>query len=190
MVAQSASATIVPMLESSYHDGFVFYSQDGLNGRIDFAVYDTEHPLYGDEYQDNGLEKPGDGRYVYAYQVFNDYLASEESVAYFAVLGGHESTVSGIGSQEDPETGIAPGSQYFDTDLSQVMWEFDGDDGYVLAGEHSWFLVFGSDQTWVKGDYEIGGPDYVPVPVPEPATIVLLGLAGAAVLVRRRKPVK
>jgi len=195
LFVHSASATLAPMLTSSYHDGFVFYGfevgyEGYLKGRIDFAVYDTEHPEYGDEYLDAGLTVPGEGRYIYAYQIFNDYaFYSEEAVAYFAVLGIDETTINGLGSQEDPEAGIEPGEQYVDGAESRAVWEFNGDDGYIIAGEHSWFLVFSSDQDWVKGDYEIRGPDQVPVPVPEPAVIVLLGLGSVSIFRRRRRSI-
>jgi hypothetical protein len=192
--AHDAAATLAPMLESSYHDGFVFYGfepgyEGYLKGRIDFAVYDTEHPEYGDEYLDAGITPPGEGRYIYAYQIFNDYDVSEESVAYFALLGVVEATVDGIGSQEDPETGIAPSKEYLAGAESRAVWEFNGGAGYIIAGEHSWFLVLGSEQDWVKGDYEIRGPQEIPVPLPEPATIALLGLGGAVIVVRRRRSV-
>jgi hypothetical protein len=195
LFAQNASATLEPMLESSYHDGFVFYYEDNLRGRIDFAVYDTdpepesEYFEHKDEYLDNGLEKPGEGRYIYAYQIFNDYPISEEAVAYFALLdiNGDSIDIDSIGSQEDPEAGIEPGEEYFSGEESRVVWEFNGGDGYIIAGEHSWFLVFSSEQDWTEGDYEIRGPAEVPIPVPEPATIALLGLGSIAVLMRRRR---
>jgi hypothetical protein len=189
LFTQNASATLAPMLESSYHDGYVFYYEDGLAGRIDFAVYDTEHPEYGDEYLDNGIEMPGDGQYIYAYQIFNDYPISEEAVAYFALLdiNGDSIDIDSISSQEDPEEGIEPGEEYFDGGQSKVVWEFNGSDGYIIVGEHSWFLVFSSDQDWVKGDYEIRGPAEMPVPMPEPATIALLGLGSITILMKRRR---
>jgi len=194
LFANNADATLQPMLESSYHDGFVFYDEDGLNGRIDFAVYDTLHPVYGDEYLDNGLEKPGTGRYIYAYQIFNDYLASEDPIAYFAIFGIDgvvidKSTIDSIGSQEDPQKGVQPSDQYFDEDDSRVVWEFNGGDGYIITGEHSWFLIFSSTQDWIEGSYEIKGPeeDQFPVPVPEPATIALLGLGSTMIFTRKRR---
>jgi hypothetical protein len=167
----------------------VFYYEGSLRGRIDFAVYDTEHPEYGNEYLDNGLEMPGDGQYIYAYQIFNDYPVSEEAVAYFALLdiNGDSIDIDSISSQEDPEVGIAPGEEYFDGGESKVVWEFNGSDGYIIVGEHSWFLVFSSNHDWVKGDYEIRGPAEVPVPMPEPATIALLGLGSIPILMRRRR---
>jgi len=192
LFAQNASATLAPLLESSYHDGFVFYYEGSLFGRIDFAVYDTQDTEYGDEYLDVGITKPGDGRYIYAYQIFNDYYSSLESVAYFALLdiNGNSISIDSITSQEDPEKGIEPGSMYFNGDEYKVAWEFDGGAGYVIAGEHSWFLIFSSDKDWEAGSYEIKGPDDIPIPIPEPATLALLGISGMLTILRRRKLVK
>jgi len=187
LFVQSASATLAPMLESSYYDGYVFYGAEpdytgGLKGRIDFAVYDDR-----DEYfSRNGLHAPGTGDYVYAYQIFNDYAVSEEAVAYFALLGINGATIDldSIGSQEDPESGIEPGSAYFNDDESRIVWEFNGGAGYILAGDHSWLLVFSSDQDLVLGSYEIRAAENVPVP--EPSVLALLGV-GSVMILRRRK---
>jgi hypothetical protein len=192
LFAGHAAATLSPMLQSSYYEGSVIYDEGSLYGRIDFAVYDTTHPLYAGEYQDNGLEKPGDGQYIYAYQIFNDYAQSEEAVTYFALLGANGAAIdiASIGSQQDPQGGIEPGSQYFDGGQSRVVWEFNGGNGYVVGGEHSWFLVFSSEQGPSAGDYEIGSADGLMVPVPEPATVLLLGLGAAVVLRRGKRPLR
>ncbi|MHC4060647.1 MAG: PEP-CTERM sorting domain-containing protein [Planctomycetota bacterium] len=190
LLTRNAGATLMPMLESSFHEGYVFYDEGGLRGRIDFAVYDTEHAEYGDEYLDIGIEAPGEGRYIYAYQIFNDFIVSEEAVAYFALLGIDESTIDGIGSQEDPESGVQPGDTYVDGDESKAVWEFNGSDMYVWAGEHSWFLLFSSEHAPVEGDYEIRGPDSVMVPAPEPSTVALLGFGSVIFFIKRKRPAR
>jgi hypothetical protein len=188
LFTRDAAATLSPMLYSSYYEGSVTYDEGSLYGRIDFAVYDTTHPLYGREYQDNGLGRPGDGQYIYAYQIFNDYAESEEAVTYFALLGANGAAIdiASISSQQDPAGGIEAGSEYYDGSESRVVWEFDGTDGYVVGGEHSWFLVFSSDQGPSAGDYEIGTGDGLMVPAPEPGSAMLFGL-GAALLAGRRR---
>jgi hypothetical protein len=194
LVVQSASATLLEILpESSHYQGTKYYDEGFLKGRIDFAVYDTDNLLLGGEIElAEELDLPG--QYIYAYQIFNDYLlASVEDVAYFAIFGIGEYTldvdVNSIGAQDDGEGGIEPADAHFTPSNSRGVWEFGGSNGYITAGEdHSWFLVFSSAQDWVPGEYEIKGPEEVPVPpeIPEPGVIALLGV-GIAVLVRGRR---
>ena len=172
--------------ESSYYYGHTHYDEqtedDGyLRGRIDFAVYDTESETYVNEFtgEPDGFVNPGTGRYIYAYQIFNDSDLSDEAVAYFAILGIDDDMVNGTSWQDDQAGGIPP------TDPTPPpegvwIWEFEG--GFVYASEHSTFLVFSSDLGWGPGSYEIRAPqeDDFPIPVPGPATIALLGLGGAA----------
>jgi hypothetical protein len=192
LFACNAVAALSPMLHSSYYEGSVTYDEGSLYGRIDFAVYDTTHPRYGGEYLANGLGRPGDGQYIYAYQIFNDYAESEEAVTYFALLGANGAAIdiASISSQQDPAGGVEPGSRYYDGSGSRVVWEFDGADGYVVDGEHSWFLVFSSNQGPSAGDYEIGIAEGLMVPAPEPASAILFGLGAVLLIARRRRSVR
>ncbi len=195
LFAQDAGATLLRMLpESSHYQGFTFYDEEWesgfdsitlLRGRIDFAVYDTLGEN-GNEFTAAGYEAPGDGQYIYAYQIFNDYTGfSEEAVTYFAVLGINMASVYDIDSQNDLAEGIEPVDQYFsDTD---AVWEFgEIDQDWIIPEEHSWFLAFSSDMDWSRGEYEIRGTQTSDFPVPEPAMLALLSIGGAILFRRRR----
>ena len=184
LFAQNATAT----LTSSYYDGSTYYYTGGLHGRIDFAVYDDR-----DEYFTvNGLEAPGTGDYVYAYQIFQDSWVSS-ALSSFSILGIEGAPVDGIDSHDDQSDGIASTDEYFTA--SEGVWEFQNEhgQGILSAGEHSWFLVLSSDTDWVVGEYEIKAAGDLPVPLPdlpEPAMITLLAIGGALMMrMRRRKSV-
>lgn len=205
LFSSAAFATLEQILpSSSYYDGSTFYDEDlgefgRLSGRIDFAVYDTE--TFTDEFiGDDGFEAPGDRQYIYAYQIFNDDEFSEAAVNYFAIFGIDsrlitESSIIGLDSQNDTqddfptEEGVAPSDGYFDDIESKIVWKFE--DGYIEAGDHSWMLVFSSDQSWVEGDYEIKGVEnpfpVAPISNPEPATLLLLATGGGLLLTKRNK---
>ena len=182
---------------SSLYQGHQYFSEPAdesgwLNGRIDFAVYDTD--TYPDEFVGaDGFDMPGTGRYVYAYHVFNDLFASDQSVAYFSVLNLDGSSIvgaGGTGAQDDGQGGIAP----IDSDNEGVWrWELSNG-GYIDQLEHSWFLAFSSNMNWVPGTYDIRGPDGSPVSVPgevpEPATVLLIGLGSLIFIRRPRKSFK
>jgi len=190
---ETSLATMVDILpESSHYEGSTYYNiMTGgggyLAGRIDFAVYDTANLVHAEETAlCQALNM--DGQYIYAYQIFNDYPASDESVAYFAVFGIGEVPMNvycdSIDSFDDSAGGQESSDEYFTPLNTRGVWEFNG--GLVAAGEHSWFLIFCSDHDWVKGDYELKAPDFPVPPVPEPATVMLFGLGGALLLTRRK----
>ncbi len=187
LLAQTASATLY-LPESSHYQGETFYSNDFLRGRIDYAVYDTE--TYKDEFIGaDGYEAPGSGRYIYAYQIFNDYPMSVDSVARFSLLGIGGAPIDGIDSRDDGSDGIAPSDQY-----PEAVWEFKAENGdaLLLVGDHSWLLVLTSDNDWVRGDYEIEPAGGLPVwgdepQTPEPATVTLLGIGGLLAFIKRRR---
>ena len=194
--AQNASAGMLPV--SSYADGqwqgSRFYDVDvtgggHLYGRIDFAVYDTE--AYPNEFiGSDGYTAPGDGQYIYAYQVSNDLADSDEAVAFFSVFAIDHSPLGieqgSIGSAEDtPDSGVSQTGQYLN-ESNEVVWLFAN--GILARGEHSWFLMFSSDNAPVVGDYSIeaeGGQ--MGSPTPEPTTLALLGLGSAIFFTRKSK---
>lgn len=189
VTAQSALALL--------SNGSVEYHEDGLNGTIEYAVYESRTE-YEDAWSGLGLSAPGDGQYVYAYKIINLFedLVSGD-VAHFALFGLTEDNTSGLGCADDNDPdAVEPSNYYLDSEQSKGVWKWsngEGEPGYIQTGEHSWLLVFSSDYGPVKGDFEIKGPDQPDGPdipdVPEPGTVALLG-AGGAIFLRRRKQTK
>jgi hypothetical protein len=196
LFVQDTSALLV-LPHSTYGDlygwqGSRIYKDNGFHVLIDFTVYDTE--TYLNEFiGTDGFVNPGQGRYIYAYQIFN-HPSAEEDIEYFSIFGIEttidEATIDGLSSQDDGEEGVPTSDEYFDDDLARVLWEFDW--GVLIPSKHSYFLVLSSNYEPVAGDYEIrsfeeeGQPG---VPAPEPGTLTLLGLGALAAFIRRRKSV-
>lgn len=201
LFVQNASATLEPLLPvSSYSNGdwqgFRLYNEEiipgvFLRGRIDFALYDRNHLEYQGEIDWlDELDITEQGRYVYAYQIFNDFTNdSDAAVVYFAIFGLDEEQLDvaeeNIGSYDDEHGGIAPTREYLSEDHLRVVWNFDG--GLIYKDDHSWFLILTSDSGPVPGDFEIEAQKGTLPVIPEPATIVLLGLGSALAMCTRRK---
>ena len=190
ILPKNASATLFALPNSSYLGGLwqgtSFYNDDGFNLRIDFAVYDT---LGGDELAAiEGFETPGDGQYIYAYQIFQHPDDGYNEVTYFSILNFNGSTINESLMQcttalDDNDDGIAPDPLICE---NQGIWVWGGDTGYISTAQHSWFLVFSSDSAPVTGSYEVQASSDIPVPIPEPITVALLGF-GVLTLFRKRK---
>jgi hypothetical protein len=191
-----------------HYNGYTTYefSKGGrrLSGRIEFAVFDTETDAFT-------LTPPGDGRYLYAYQIWNDEGDAQESLGYFAILL-EGATVDGIASEapQGDESALAPTKTLFASYDGDVEFFFQlrkegslTNDDILEPGAHSYILMFTSDNDWEPGGFEVSGGngtlgDYYPptsvpgngVQNPEPATLLILGTgAGMALIAKKRKSV-
>jgi len=155
-----------------------------LNALVDFAVFaPTKFNL---SYP--GMDPSAGANYVYAYQVHNGAGTASISTLSVGLSGGNE-TPSGIGFV--PAGGAAPSSTKFNPGGAPFTSAGFSYTGALLApGATSHILIFTSP-FGPELDYAslIGGiskSERLPSPVPEPATIVLLGLGALALLAARR----
>lgn len=217
MVVGSGFASSLPGYMDAYYHGTSYFGDGaGAVGRVDFAVYDTVTD--GDPFLSLGDTLEGSGRYIYAYQITRSSGALG-SLDFFGITGMgadaidlvSNSTSDIIGSVSDdpaePTEAIAATDAYFNSDLTTGIWEFDYDGEHLGADDYSYFLLLRSDSLPTTGDYTFAAPvdDGIIVPgdappsgspgiesmvVPEPFTIVLLGLGSVGVFSRRRKAVR
>jgi hypothetical protein len=197
-VQNAAAGLFLPY--SSHYQGRSYFpeSTTGIKGFVDFAVYDTE--VYGNEWVGAGFEQPGTGRYIYAYQVFNE-VDSNSAIDFFTIMGiddpptpHHLIGIDTINYQNPWELsqliteGVEPTSTEINLSETQGSWKFAG--GILVPGELSWFLVFSSDNDWIQGKYMIETSNIFPVTSnPEPCTLTLLGLGSAIFFIKRRNSV-
>jgi hypothetical protein len=164
------------------------YTYDGRNiaGQIDYAVYE-DFPGW----------LPGAGPYVYAYEIYNSEF-SNVSIDSFSVamFDGVDGGLIGFDVTGSP-TGIEPSFNYFSPDAgspqSAVFLFLPHQGGVIEDGYESVTLLFSSDDAPTAGFGIIEGGgigtmvDGIATPLPEPTTILLLGMGGAAVTMMRRK---
>lgn len=167
---------------ASGYSGTSYYQ----GARLDYAVYDTT--LTADAL---ALDAPGEGRYIYAYQVFNVSYSSS-AIGFLSLYGIEEGAITSIenvGSVED-DGGIEPTDNTLNSTKTIATYEFANGD--LVVGENSWFLTIRSDGKPKAGTFTLSAPtdDDAVVPdddsseVPEPATLGML-LLGAVSMLRR-----
>jgi hypothetical protein len=197
LTAGLASAALSNLPESSHLSGktrtWMEVGDTYIDVKIEFAVYDTQ----ADGFAGLGLTTPGDGRYLYAYQLFcysvADYGLNDVALQYFRLTDSSEPTAIGY---EADSAGEAPTDAYVDAYYKEPVWEFDG--GILTAGKNSAFLLLSSDQDWVEGWFAVTPPSDDPTggdgtgtntggnQTPEPATMLLLAAGSIAAFRRKR----
>ena len=197
LLVQNASATLLSLPDSSYAEaegnwqGYRIYEEDDFYVRVEFTVYDTDNLKPGDE-EDlvTALVDELDmtGQYIYAYQVWN-HPTADKGVGSFQILNLDESpltqTLDDINSYDDDSDGLKPTGTWL-----EGIWAFEElGEATLIAGEHSWFLVFSDDFGPIPGTFTIKSVPDFPI-IPEPATIMLLGIGSALIFTRRRKSVQ
>jgi hypothetical protein len=170
---------------------FEQYGPNGrtLIGRVDWGVY---------AYNDYPGSAPPGGAYVYAYQILNSGH-STVGVDSFSVGILEGAGVVGIGSDDfEVVDCIEPFHEYFSPDAqtaqSAIYLFLPETNGLVGSGQYSFNLLFSSDIGPTADGFGMvaGGSigkaiEGLPTPVPEPATIFLLGVGGAAVTLSRKR---
>lgn len=184
IVSVSAVAGLVTLPESAAnYSGTGWYQGVALQ----YRVYDTN--LQADQ---NKIDAPGVGRYIYAYQAFN--VANNSPIAYLSLHGIEENAIketSDVASVE-ADGGVEPINRHFNNDKTVVTYEFTN--GSLTVNKNSWFLTIRSDGKPKTGTFTLAPPSDsdILVPgsgdpvVPEPMTFSLLLLGAGAVLKKRK----
>lgn len=186
VLVQNASALPSSSFDGGKWGGYNTYSDGaGLNVTLVFNVYTASS---GEFTWGGGVPMPSTDPYIYVYQIFNS--SSSESVESFNVLNSDKSAVASslmhqTCSQSDGSGGISPDPSVSVTPGTWV-WS-SGVGGYVLAGDHSWYLIYSSNYAPTTGDFAVNAASTTPppVPTPEPCTMALFGVASALYAARR-----
>ncbi|MGB7581997.1 MAG: hypothetical protein WBL85_06065 [Sedimentisphaerales bacterium] len=186
VLAQNALALPSSSLDGGKWGGYNTYSDGaGLNVEVVFNVYTASS---GEFTWGGGVPMPSTDPYIYVYQLFNE-SSSTESVESFSVLNSDKSAVASslmhqTCSQSDGSGGISPDPS---VSVTPGVWVWSSGVGYLLANDHSWYLVYSSNYAPTTGDFAVNAASTTPppVPTPEPCTMALFGIASALYAAKR-----
>ena len=178
-----ASAGLI-VTDPSATTGTVDYSVSGKTATVHFAVFSPGDFTGVDASQG----------YVYAYQVEN--TSTSGAISAFSIYMQPGSGAAAYGSDADTDGVVEPYQMIPGVDSESMKVIFDEADGYsfLLPGQKSYVALFTSPYSYEYVSSSVmnsGLGDTVnnamPSPIPEPATISFLGLAGLALIRKNRK---
>jgi hypothetical protein len=163
---------------SAWQGTLQFDNGVGLVTKMDYAVYAPG--TFGGSVPTN--------EYVYAYQVFQ-ISTSNLTMASVGILEGSGAANAQTNLAYGVSGGVMPAAGFPQfTGNSFIAWF----NPQLSAGQYSVVLLFTSPNAPTRTDASVMNsgkssqkPD-APTPLPEPATLVLLGLSGLAVICKRR----
>ncbi|MHC4551554.1 MAG: PEP-CTERM sorting domain-containing protein [Planctomycetota bacterium] len=192
-----ANATLTDLPDSNMDvDGISYFNDNGISGRIEFAVYDMSISTF-DAYD-------RDEQFIYAYQLFTEDISSVNAIAIFGFdpLAVQADDALDVSDElyADVTSGRDAGAELVNEGSDDVKALYSFDSGAAIVGDNSLFLLIFSDFGPVTGSYDINptnndiqvpgenldGSNNEGVHAPEPATLALL-LGGGLLSLRRRR---
>jgi hypothetical protein len=183
-----ANATLADDSNAIISDSFLlnYTTEPEFFAHIDYAVYAPG--IYSNSYLFSG-------KYVYCYQLFDDSASTSSIISLDISIdldAGVGLTTYDTASPSGVAGGIIP--SFYAHELGQVRYGFSWDNP-ITVNQHSSVLLFTSDfapdsimGTGLLGTATAGSClVQLPVPTPEPASVLLLALAAPSLLRIRRQ---
>jgi hypothetical protein len=166
----------------------------GVKMTLIFNVYDTvANPTEFVWGGTNGISKPSDDRYIYAYQIIND--STSQDISLFSLLDKAKNPLSqqimhsSCAQSDGYSSSIAPSPK---VSADQGIWTWSASTGLLGAGKNSWYLIFSSNYAPTRGSFNVeAASESDPIvpgsenPIPEPCTLALFSIGSALFAARR-----